>query len=623
MQSAAVSSRYVVGSGQMPLLFRSWRRGDRAPAAFLGHSQPTHSGNLVDLGEALCLAGFNVHAGDLRGHGASVNSRQALGHLDRSVGWAQLVDDMRLFTGTAFAGVPWEQRLVIAPNIAALLTLELLKSDSDLARNIVLISPPPNQPALWKLTQSFIKARALLRNADIPDEFTLHHVYGFLGAQLNDRRHPADVASADRAIVDALIEDPMAWPTPTLAYWMSVFGGFREAWNWPKGRTFRSGTRILIVFGSEDPMMGSGSFVRPMTAWFRTRGVEDISAHCIQGARSAVFLDERRLRVSQAILGWFHDGELPAASRPETHSSDFGELSSRMLEKFGSSPTDGALRSEELVELCYNAIQDEDRWTEVLYRIALSISRTTDIVESDDAEKVVAALMPHLDRSYELSRQVMTNAALGVVLQSVIERFDIGIAVVDNEMRSVHYNRPFQDALLRCGAAGSLPGDAAAVDAGIDMLTRQAAHQRLPVRERMIVMGGEPVGIYFRPHVLRQSGLLRGGPSGVIVLRKPHMQDTGGEDSRIALMQLAYGLTQQEANVALRVSSGHSPENISSDLGLSIHTIRTHLKRCYEKVGVQGQTELAARIMAGPIGWLAGGAGPDPADEATSSPELQ
>jgi DNA-binding CsgD family transcriptional regulator len=70
-------------------------------------------------------------------------------------------------------------------------------------------------------------------------------------------------------------------------------------------------------------------------------------------------------------------------------------------------------------------------------------------------------------------------------------------------------------------------------------------------------------------------------------------------------LQLSYGLTQQEANVALRVAAGKSPETIAEQLDLSIHTVRTHLKRTYDKVGVQGQTELAARLMAGPVGWLA------------------
>src|SRR5690606_19817782 len=121
--------------------------------------------------------------------------------------------------------------LLVAPNISALLTIELLKRRPDLCRNIVLISPPPNQPTLWMLANAFVKARMLLQDSSRPDEHTLYHLYSFLGAQLEDKMHLADVMTPDRRIVEELIADEAAWPTPTLSYWASIFGGFQRAWQ--------------------------------------------------------------------------------------------------------------------------------------------------------------------------------------------------------------------------------------------------------------------------------------------------------------------------------------------------------------------------------------------------------
>lgn len=70
----------------------------------------------------------------------------------------------------------------------------------------------------------------------------------------------------------------------------------------------------------------------------------------------------------------------------------------------------------------------------------------------------------------------------------------------------------------------------------------------------------DPVGFYFRPPVLRQTGLLREGPSAILVLRNPSDRTGSTADNRLALMQLAYGLTQQEANVALKIAAGLSPK---------------------------------------------------------------
>ena len=604
MQALEASSRYIVGGGNELLLHRSWRAGPRAPAAFVGHSQPTHSGNVVGLAESLCRQGFNVHAGDLRGHGASVSARQPLGHLDRDDGWERVIGDMRQFTSIAFEGVPWEDRLIVAPNISGLLTLELLKTQPELARNIVLISPPPNQKAMPLLARSFAKARALIRDPDLPDEHTLHHLYTFLGAQIENRKHLADVVSADRAVIDALLADPAGWPTPTLAYFMSIFRGFQQAWEWPRKARIKEGTRILLMYGSDDPMMGKGGFVRPMTDWFAARGIEDVASFRVEGARSAVFLDERRLNVSDAIVRWFRNDELPRQA-VENEAANVADISSRMLAKLGNSDIDGELSADTLVELCYNAIQDEERWAEMLHRMALAIARG----ERGDAEKLemlVTTLMPHWDRAYELNRQIMTNAALGVVLQDVLARFSVGVGLVTNDLGIVHYNAAFKETLERCLGGRNVPDDREAVEAALRALATPQFRTGVErgCGETVLVVDGAPIGVHFRPQTLRQTGLLRGGPSGVLVLRKPDQKTSDGDDARSALLQLSYGLTQQEANVALHISAGRSPEEICTDLGLSIHTVRTHLKRNYEKVGVQGQTELAARIMASPVGWL-------------------
>jgi alpha-beta hydrolase superfamily lysophospholipase/DNA-binding CsgD family transcriptional regulator len=604
MQALEASSKYVVGGGNELLLYRSWRFGARAPAAFVGHSQPTHSGNVVDLAEALCRLGFNVHAGDLRGHGASVSARQPLGHLDRDDGWERLIGDMRQFTSIAFDGVPWEDRLIVGPNISGLLTLELLKTEPSLARNIVLISPPPNQKAIPMLARSFAKARALIRDPDLPDEHTLHHLYTFLGAQIENRQHLADVTSADRAVIDALLADPAGWPTPTLAYFMSIFRGFQQAWEWPRKARIREGTRILLMYGSDDPMMGKGGFVKPMSDWFAARGIEDVTSLRVEGARSAVFLDERKLKVSDAIARWFREEDMPDQS-VEDEAANVADISSRMLLKLGNSDIDGELSADALVELCYNAIQDEERWAEMLHRMALAIARG----EREGAEKLetlVSKLMPHWDRAYALNRQIITNAALGIILQEVIERFSIGVGLVTSDLGIVHYNSAFRDALERCVDGHGIADHKPAVEAALRALASPQfkAEVERGQGDTVLVVDGQPIGLHFRPRALRQSGLVRGGPAGVLVLRKPGSDASDSEDARCALLQLAYGLTQQEGNVALRIASGHSPEEICGDLGLSIHTVRTHLKRNYDKVGVQGQTELAARIMAGPVGWL-------------------
>lgn len=57
---------------------------------------------------------------------------------------------------------------------------------------------------------------------------------------------------------------------------------------------------------------------------------------------------------------------------------------------------------------------------------------------------------------------------------------------------------------------------------------------------------------------------------------------------------LRWALTAAEARVVRRLIEGLSPSEIAAALGLSVHTIRTHLKRAMVKAAVHSQAALVA-----------------------------
>ena len=62
-------------------------------------------------------------------------------------------------------------------------------------------------------------------------------------------------------------------------------------------------------------------------------------------------------------------------------------------------------------------------------------------------------------------------------------------------------------------------------------------------------------------------------------------------------MMGAYGLTLAEVRVALSVASGLSISDTAQRLKVSVNTVKTHLRRVYEKTGTRRQAELS-RIVA-------------------------
>src|SRR5262249_54246447 len=62
----------------------------------------------------------------------------------------------------------------------------------------------------------------------------------------------------------------------------------------------------------------------------------------------------------------------------------------------------------------------------------------------------------------------------------------------------------------------------------------------------------------------------------------------------------AGGLTASERRVAELVASGLSNKEIAAQLVVSVHTVGTHLRNVYAKLGVRSRTQLARRLGARP-----------------------
>ncbi len=64
-----------------------------------------------------------------------------------------------------------------------------------------------------------------------------------------------------------------------------------------------------------------------------------------------------------------------------------------------------------------------------------------------------------------------------------------------------------------------------------------------------------------------------------------------------------YDLTPAEARLAKLIAEGERLDGIAERLGISVHTARTHLKRVFEKTGVERQAELV-QMMFGCLGMM-------------------
>jgi DNA-binding CsgD family transcriptional regulator len=67
-----------------------------------------------------------------------------------------------------------------------------------------------------------------------------------------------------------------------------------------------------------------------------------------------------------------------------------------------------------------------------------------------------------------------------------------------------------------------------------------------------------------------------------------------------SVLSRMYDLTPAEAKVAVHIAKGRSPAEAADRLGISQDTVRTHLKRIFNKTGTNRQSELITLIVNSP-----------------------
>ncbi len=64
-----------------------------------------------------------------------------------------------------------------------------------------------------------------------------------------------------------------------------------------------------------------------------------------------------------------------------------------------------------------------------------------------------------------------------------------------------------------------------------------------------------------------------------------------------AALEATFRFTKAEMRLAEQMMNGKSPAEAAQALGITIHTVRTYLKRLYHKAGVRTQATLVRRLL--------------------------
>lgn len=214
---------------------------------------------------------------------------------------------------------------------------------------------------------------------------------------------------------------------------------------------------------------------------------------------------------------------------------------------------------------------------------------------------ILRSLMPHLRRAAILHGEMSRLRAEVAALTGHLDRSPHALLLLDAEARILWSNAAAREAAAQNDGvhieAGRLTANFAREDASLsDSISYVSASKQQALRRLEITREHNPV-----PYRL----LLFPVPNPIEVTlgtAKPTVAvliidlASAREPDSLVLREL-FGLTQTEARIAGKLSSGLTLDEISDKLCISIETVRTHLRRIMGKTGAHKQGELVSLIL--------------------------
>jgi DNA-binding CsgD family transcriptional regulator len=210
-------------------------------------------------------------------------------------------------------------------------------------------------------------------------------------------------------------------------------------------------------------------------------------------------------------------------------------------------------------------------------------------------------LAPHVRRATIIGGMLDRAILEAQTFAAALEASPAGIILVDPGMRVVHANAVARQMLAAEDPAKSrsgvltvtsevLPGQ---LEAAVLAASTDAPHDRrglgVPARRE----DGTPVLLRVLPLARRsvRSGLEQRATAAVFIGDAPSSLQLPGD-----ALALLYSLTPAEVRVMELIAAGQTLREVGEALGKSVHTIRTHLNRVFDKTGAHRQADLVRLV---------------------------
>ncbi len=233
-------------------------------------------------------------------------------------------------------------------------------------------------------------------------------------------------------------------------------------------------------------------------------------------------------------------------------------------------------------------------------------------VADEPARERLRLLVPHLRRAVLIGKIIEFKSAQAATFASALDRLSAAMLFVDSDGRIIHANAAGRAMIADGNVLRASLGRLVAGDPDVTS-TFQEIFLAADSGDAAIGVKGVAVPLVARDgeryvaHVLPlSSGTRRGGGMGYAAAAALFVQKAAlATRSPPEAIAKTYGLTAMEVRVLLAIVEVGGAPQVAKTLGIGEGTVKTHLKRLYEKTGARRQADLV-KIFAGFASPLAG-----------------
>lgn len=224
------------------------------------------------------------------------------------------------------------------------------------------------------------------------------------------------------------------------------------------------------------------------------------------------------------------------------------------------------------------------------------VARASQDFSAADAQ-LLASLAPHLRIALRTYVTIEHERLRAGISSDVVQRLNFGWLSLDYQGHVVDMDgqaeRLLQSSTLFRRVRGRLVPASAAADRVLADILRQAAAGQ-SIRPRLVNVSEDPwVDMLVLP-IAGEPVPARNRPVLAVYVQGDEQASTERAEHLMAL----FGLSANEARLALMLSRGRSIAECAGMLGLTLESARTYSKRVYAKTGTRGQADLVRLILA-------------------------